>query len=247
MANFQRIIQVAGAKSLAEARMVAACGATHLGLPLRLPVHAPDVTEDEARGIVRGLADAAQAVLITYLADAGETLGLCRFLGVRAVQLHGPMPLQEVRRLREAAPGLFVIKSLVVGTPGRAGGEAALLAEARAHAPFVDAFLTDTFDPATGATGATGLAHDWEVSRRLAAALAEGLPRPLILAGGLNADNVAQAVARVRPAGVDAHTGLEDAAGNKDEALVRRFVAEARSALAEAAREAGLAKVCDTA
>ena len=252
MTNTQYIIQAAGVKSLAEARMLAACGATHLGLPLRLPVHTPDTSEDEARNIVRGLAarpgrETVRTVLITYLEDAGETLELCRFLGVDGVQLHGRMPLAEVRRLREAAPGLFVIKSLVVGLTGGTGGETALLAEAEAHAPCVDAFLTDTFDPVSGASGATGKAHDWAISRRLAQALSLELGRPLILAGGLNPDNVARAVALVRPAGVDAHTGLENAAGDKDEALVRRFVAQARAALAAATPWPGLAKARDSA
>lgn len=208
--------------------MLAACGVTHAGLPLRLDFHAPDVDEDQARGIVAGLAGLCKTVCITYQADAAGTLELCRFLGVDGVQLHGPFPLAELRALREAAPGLFVIKSLVIGRVGGRGGEAALLEDARAAAPFVDAFLTDTFDPATGASGATGKAHDWAISRRLA----ETLPRPLILAGGLHPGNVAAAIAAVHPAGVDAHTGLEDATGAKDEGLVRRFVAEARAAWA---------------
>jgi len=245
LTNTQFLIQAAGVKNLSEARMLAACGVTHVGLPLRLPVHSPDVGEDEARDIVRGLAGVAKTVLITYLQDAAETLQFCRFLGVDGVQLHGPMPLPEVLSLREAAPRLFIIKSLVV--TGKTGGEAALLAQARAHAPCVDAFLTDTFDPVSGASGATGLAHDWEISRRLAQALALELDRPLILAGGLNPDNVARAIARVRPAGVDAHTGLEDACGDKDAALVRRFVAQARQAQAALRPWPGLAKAGDTA
>lgn len=217
--------------------MLAECGVTHVGLPLRLAVHKPDLSEDAARGVVVSLAGRAEAVLITYLEDAEETLALCRYLGVSGLQLHGNMPLSEVARLRQAAPELFLIKSLVVGT----APEAEILACAQAHAPYVDAFLTDTFDPATGATGATGKAHDWAVSERLARAL----PRPLILAGGLNADNVAGAIASVRPAGVDAHTGLEDARGRKDEALVRRFVAEARAAF-DFLYRAGLAKDCES-
>ena len=222
--------------------MLAACGVTHVGLPLRLPVHAPDVSEDQARDIVRGLGKAAETVLITYLIDAAETLKFCRYLGVGGVQLHGAMPLAEVRRLRQAAPDLLIIKSLVIGL-AQGGAEADLKAQAQAHSPFVDAFLTDTFDPGSGASGATGKTHDWDISRRLALAL----EKPLILAGGLNADNVARAIAHVRPAGVDAHTGLENAAGDKDEALVRRFVAQARAALAALAQGPGLAKACDSA
>ena len=224
MSNAQKIIQAAGARSVAEARMLVACGVTHVGLPLRLDVHSPDVTDSEARAIVAALCGLCEAVCITYLTDAAETLGLCRFLGVSGLQLHGAMPLAQVRALRTAAPDLFVIKSLVVGT----ATEAEILASAREHAPFVDAFLTDTYDPVSKASGATGKVHDWTVSRRLA----ESLPRPLILAGGLTPDNVAAAIRAVHPAGVDAHTGLEDARGDKDEALVRRFVAEARRAWA---------------
>jgi phosphoribosylanthranilate isomerase len=238
MTNVQHMIQAAGAVSVEEGLMLAACGVTHVGLPLRLAVHTPDVTDEEARAIVAALRGRAETVLITYLENAAETLSLCRFLGVTGLQLHGHMLLAQVRALRQAAPGLFIIKSLVVGT----APEAAILASAQEHAPHVDAFLTDTFDPASGATGATGLAHDWAVSERLARAL----PRPLILAGGLNPENVARAICTVRPAGVDAHTGLEDTQGRKDEGLVRRFVAQSRRAFA-ALGSAGLAKDCDSA
>lgn len=247
MSSSTEMIQVAGVWNAVEAHMLAACGVTHVGLPLRLAVHRPDVTDEQARNIVAALSGVlvagrqVETVLITYLEDAAEAVGLSRYLGVSGIQLHGRMPLAQVARLREAAPDLYIIKSLVVGQ----GGEAELLAQGREHAPYVDAYLTDSFDPASGATGATGKVHDWTVSRRLA----QMLPRPLILAGGLTPDNVARAIAATRPAGVDAHTGLEDASGRKDEALVRRFVAEARRAFAlppgEAARP-GLAKGCDS-
>lgn len=242
MSNNANFVQVAGVRSMAEGLMLAACGVSHVGLPLRLAFHRPDVGEEEAREIVAALAGRVETVLITYLEDAAETLELCRFLGVGGVQLHGAMPLAQVAELRRAAPELFLIKSLVIGT----AAEAELLAQARAHAPLVNAFLTDTFDPASGAAGATGKVHDWAVSRRLA----EALPRPLILAGGLRADNVAQAIGAVAPFGVDAHTGLEDARGFKDEALVRGFVDAARRAFAclpGARPGAGLAKDCDSA
>ncbi|MFW5837260.1 MAG: phosphoribosylanthranilate isomerase, partial [Desulfovibrionaceae bacterium] len=94
------------------------------------------------------------------------------------------------------------------------------------------AFITDTFDPATGASGATGLTHDWSVSRRLV----ELSPRPVILAGGLGPDNVAAAVRAVRPAGVDAHTGLEDASGAKVYEKMRDFADQARQAWSEMKR-----------
>jgi len=219
----RRVVQAAGVRSLAEARMLRAAGVDLVGFPLRLDVHAPDVSEEEAREIIRALDLGAAACCITYLTKPREVIELAEFLGTAWVQLHAPVTPEALQELRRLAPGLGIIKSLVV----RGQGIEALRAEAEAAEPFVDAFITDTFDPATGASGATGKTHDWTIS----AALARALSRPLILAGGLNPDNVAEAVAAVRPFGVDAHTGLEDAAGDKDEGKVRAFVARAREAL----------------
>ncbi len=215
-------IQVAGVRDCAEAEMLLAEGVQWLGFPLRLAYHAPDLTEAAAARVIRALPAAAVPVLITYLISADEVAEFADDLGVRAVQLHGEIPAAEFARLRRLRPELFLIKSLVV----RGHDPEPLLAAAAAFVPDADAFLTDTFDLVTGACGATGRTHDWPVSRRLA----ECLPKPLILAGGLTPENVAAAVAAVQPAGIDTHTGVEDPAGAKFPALVRAFVAAARAA-----------------
>jgi phosphoribosylanthranilate isomerase len=216
-------VQIAGVKDAAEARLLVECGVDGIAFPFRLPVHEPDLDEAEAAGIIRELPPAARAVLITYLADASEIAGLAGTLGVRIVQLHGEITPGALGRLKSADPELAVVKSLVVGRKA----PAALEADVVLLSPLVDAFITDTFDPATGASGATGRTHDWDVSRRLV----ELSPRPVILAGGLTPDNVAEAIRRVGPAGVDAHTGVENASGRKDRDKVSRFVAEARAHL----------------
>jgi phosphoribosylanthranilate isomerase len=122
-------------------------------------------------------------------------------------------------------PELVVIKSLIV----REGGLGGLLDEMRALESRVDAFITDTFDPETGASGATGMTHDWQVSRRLR----EATSKPLILAGGLTPQNVREAILAVEPHGVDAHTGLEGPGGRKDPWKVKAFVAQAKRGFAE--------------
>lgn len=216
------LIQIAGVHDLDEAFLIARAGATHIGFPLRLPVHREDLTEEAAAEIVRRLPSDCVPVLITYLGDAGDIIAFTRMLGVSTVQLHGGLPASEAAQLRARAPDLTVIKSLIV----RPGSTDQLFHELRMLEPYVDAFITDTFDPVTGACGATGLTHDWAVSR----ALVEATPRPLILAGGLTPDNVGEAIRRVRPFGVDAHTGVEGKDGRKDDERVRRFVMEARAA-----------------
>jgi phosphoribosylanthranilate isomerase len=117
---------------------------------------------------------------------------------------------------------LAIIKSLVIGLHP----VEQLLELVQRTALYVDAYITDTFDPSTGACGATGKTHDWRLSRQLV----RYSPLPVILAGGLTAENVRAAILAVRPAGVDAHTGLEDVSGRKSQEKVKQFVSEAQEA-----------------
>lgn len=99
----------------------------------------------------------------------------------------------------------------------------ASVADASAYAQrYADArgFLLDSH--ASGGVGGTGAAFDWSTIPRLA--------RPLLLAGGLDARNVAQAIARVRPHAVDVSSGIESAPGVKDAAKMRAFVEAVRAA-----------------
>lgn len=227
----QRAVHIAGVIDRAEADLLIACGVRRIGLPFVLGYHPEDLSRTAAAAIVRALGHQARFFLITYLESASSVVGLCRELGVDMVQLHGAIPPEELIALRTAWPDLYIIKSLIVG-----GNDAeALEREVDLHSPTVDAFITDTLDPVTGATGATGKTHDWRIS----AAIVQRSVRPVILAGGLNADNVRDAIDEVKPAAVDAHTGVEGPDGRKDRRLVERFVAEARLGFAnlEASRD----------
>ncbi|MCQ0025025.1 phosphoribosylanthranilate isomerase [Streptomyces somaliensis DSM 40738] len=225
MTTVNKLVQVAGIIDAAEADMVVEEGADWLGFALRLPSGRDDIAEHDAATIIKGLRAPHAGVLISYLADAEEVSGFCHDLGVVAVQLHGDVATEELRRLREIRPDLFVLKSLVV----REGNTDELLGLVDETHPFVDMYITDTFDPRTGAKGATGLTHDWNVS----AELVRRSPKPLMMAGGLDPENVGDAIRAVRPAAVDAHTGLEGPDGRKDRAKVAKFIAEARRAFDE--------------
>jgi phosphoribosylanthranilate isomerase len=216
-------VQIAGISSLADALAAVEAGADSLGFTLRLPDGPHNgLDETKARAIIRQLPAFVCPVLVTYLDRADEAFELCAFLGVRAVQFHGPMSVDEVRRLRERSSCIKIIKSIIVGGPE-------VVAEAQMWAPEVDAILTDTYDPGTGKTGATGKMHDWSISRRIV----EAVSVPVILAGGLRPENVAEAVRAVRPWGVDVHTGVERPDGSFDPDRARAFVDAARLALEE--------------
>jgi phosphoribosylanthranilate isomerase len=126
--------------------------------------------------------------------------------GLRAAQLHGHEPAEQTMWVHQRVP--FLIKAFTAGDP----------ALDRADEFGADAILVDSHAPGSGDV------FDWS--------LAEGAPvnRRVILAGGLTPENVAEAIERVRPWGVDVATGVEDAPGRKDARKVRDFVRNARAA-----------------
>jgi phosphoribosylanthranilate isomerase len=129
-------------------------------------------------------------------------------LGLGGAQLNGREPLSDIRWIRKRVP--FVIQAFTAGDPALA---------AVGNGP-VDIVLVDAEDPGSGKV------FDW--------ALADAVPPGvrLLLAGGLKGDNVAQAIRRVRPWGVDVCTGVETTpgSGRKDARKLRRFIEQAREA-----------------
>ncbi len=98
------------------------------------------------------------------------------------------------------------------------------LATLEQWSPYVEQFVLDTYHPQQ--LGGTGATHDWE----RAAALCAHAPKPVILAGGLTPENVADAVRQVRPAGVDVSSGVEAQPGRKDLQKVQAFLQHAKRA-----------------
>ena len=127
---------------------------------------------------------------------------------VRAVQLHGDESPAYCRQLKDR----FVIKALAVRDD---------FVPERVLEYETDAILLDSF--AGHARGGTGQTFDWEIARRTSL-----IARKLFLAGGLSVENVAEAVATVKPFAVDACSRLESAPGKKDAVRVRAFMAAAR-------------------
>ncbi|OGU67894.1 MAG: N-(5'-phosphoribosyl)anthranilate isomerase [Stygiobacter sp. RIFOXYC12_FULL_38_8] len=220
----KNLIQIAGVIDKEEAKLLMELGVDYLGFPLRLPVNKEDLTEDEAVEVIKTITPPHQSVLITYLNKADEIISFCDKLNVKIVQLHGDISFDELVRTKTLRPDLEIIKSLVVASDNYDK----LVKMVETFSPWVDAFITDTFDPVTGAEGATGKTHDWSISKKLV----ELSPKPVIIAGGLNPKNVKQAILEIKPAGVDVHTGVELPNGRKSAELVKVFVKEAKEGFA---------------
>jgi phosphoribosylanthranilate isomerase len=223
--KFNGIIQIAGVKDLKDARVLVRAGIKFIGFPLHLDTNREDISVKEAAKIIAELKRPSYCVLITYLDKADEISDLCVQLGVKRVQIHGDIEIEELSRFKKANPDYFIIKSLIV----RKDNLNELVNLVKKTTPYVDAFITDTYDPKTGASGATGKTHNWKIDRDLVRISR----RPIILAGGLNPSNVAYAIKLVKPAGVDAHSGVEGKDERKDSNLVKEFVQNAKKAFGD--------------
>lgn len=185
----------------AEARMAIAHGAAALGLVSAMP-SGPGVIDDatvaRVAAAVRG--EPVRTFLLTARTHAEAIAAQHAAAGPTTLQLVDHVPLPELQRLRALCPGVELVQVVHVT------GEAAL-AEALAIAPFVDALLLDSGNPAAAIKqlGGTGRTHDWALARRIRDAVA---PLPLWLAGGLRVHNVAEAIATVQPHGLDLCTGV---------------------------------------
>lgn len=205
------IVKICGITRPEDAAMAIRAGADWLGLNF-WPTSKRYLTLAQASDVVHAARRARPDVLLVGVfvdQPIGEVTGVMSALELDRAQLHGDEPPDYVSRLGDRA-----IKALAMSE------SAQLDAMAEYECPVI---LVDTPSPGRGGSGIVG---DWSVAEAAAA------ERRVILAGGLAPDNVGDAIARVRPWGVDVASGVESAPGVKDAQLVARFVAEARAAAA---------------
>ncbi len=220
-------IQVAGVSSLEEALFCAQIGVDAIGFTLEIPSGVHDgLTRSRARDIIQKLPRSLTAVIITYIDRADELALLVQDVGGDAVQLHGGISDEELADFRRTHSSIRTIGRVTVEN------EFAIEQAARFSQDLYDALILDSRDPLTRRIGATGLTHDWSISGKIV----HVTKLPVILAGGLNPDNVAEAIARVCPHGVDAHTGLENPDGTRNFTKIREFSKAAWGAFSQTGR-----------
>ncbi len=188
-----------------------AAGANALGLVL-WPGSKRAVDLQQASRICRELPPFTTVVALMVNPSGAEVEAAMAALPINLLQFHGDESASFCEQW--AVP---YIKALPAQAPETLLDCAAAYSQARG-------FLIDSVH--NGQFGGTGKAFDWST-------LPRRLPRPLVLAGGLDSGNVANAVRVVRPAAVDVSSGVESAPGIKDEDKMQRFVAAAKTASEE--------------
>jgi phosphoribosylanthranilate isomerase len=201
-------IKICGITSAADALTAVQAGADALGFML-YQTSPRRVKREQAATIIRVLPPFVTKVGVFVNPTEAEVRAAIAEVGIDTLQFHGEESPEFCRQF-----GLKVIKAFRVRDAGS-------LQQAQLYAS--EAWLLDSY--VAGQPGGTGVTVNWEL-----AADAARRHSWVILAGGLTPKNVADAVQKVRPFGVDVASGVESAPGEKDPDKVRAFIAAARSA-----------------
>jgi phosphoribosylanthranilate isomerase len=220
-------IKICANTSLEDALLAADAGADAVGF-----VFAPSprrVTAADVAAITPNLPATVEKIGVFVDAALDEIAATVEACGLTGVQLHFDADPELPSSLHERlGPELRVLR-VVRFSAKTASLHAAQIAE-HARNPHVHAVLVDSYTAC--AAGGTGVAFDWIDARNAifhnAEAQSDEVKTRLIAAGGLNPANVAEAIATLRPWGVDVVSGVEAAPGRKDTAKMREFVARAR-------------------
>lgn len=223
------MIQIYSIQTVEEALQCVQAGAEAIGVAVatgaNLPAEVPEATCAE---IFAALEGRAQRVLLVVTQTEEETVEYVRRLQPDILQLCGnrlPATPEFAAQCRAVRPGLRVLQAVGVDGP-----EA--IDRAKYFAGFCDMLILDSIAPGIAGIGAAGRTHDWSID----AEIVRSVPCHVVLAGGLDAENVRAAIEAVRPWGVDSFTRtsdrLPDGGSRKNIEKVRPFVQAAREAFA---------------
>lgn len=206
--------------SVAEARAAIFAGAHALGLVSAMPSGPGPIDDETARTIALATPPGVSAFLLTARTHGEAIADHAAEVAVPVVQIVRHIDPREHTVIRRALPTLKIVQVVHVEDPSA-------LELARGYAITADALLLDSGRPgeAVEELGGTGRAHDWKISRQIVSVV----DKPVWLAGGLTAFNVGEAIATVRPFGVDLCSGVRTL-GKLDVRKLSAFMAAVRVA-----------------
>jgi phosphoribosylanthranilate isomerase len=217
-------IKICGNTTLEDTQLAVEAGADAVGF-----VFAPSprrVTAAQAAAIALHLPASVEKIGVFVDAHVDEIYSVVRECGLTGVQLHFDANPELPAKLRKLlGPQLRILRVV------HFDAEAAKLIKEQVAGhdlnPHINAVMVDS--RTAKAVGGTGAAFDWAIARKTLFQNAQVRKRR-IAAGGLNPENVAEAIATLRPWGLDVVSGVESAPGKKDPEKVRKFVSRAKAA-----------------
>jgi phosphoribosylanthranilate isomerase len=215
------LVQIFEVQTPEEALALARLGVDHIGVLVGDVAFPRELSIAEANAIFAATPAGKKRVALSLSADPEAVARVARETRPDIIQIQAgsdEFSAAMTRGLRLRFPEIAIMRAIPVI-------DETSIEIGQSYQGVADFLLLDSYDPATRQFGALGRAHDWNISRRIV----ENVAIPVILAGGLGPENVAEAIAAVRPAGVDSKTRTDRADGTgKDLEKVREFVTAAR-------------------
>ncbi len=212
-------IKICATTNLPDAQASLAAGADALGFILAPSSRQIEV--EQAAEIISSLTADIEKIGVFVNQTPGQVAEIAEQTGLTGIQLHGDEPADEMEQYRQALGQRKIIKTLqtreLLNSPENLDGYLRFRQS-------IDAILLDAGSPSQ--RGGTGQTFDWTAAAPIVARVRAQMP--VIIAGGLTAENVAEAIRLFAPWGVDVVSGVERETGRKDEARLRRFVGAAR-------------------
>lgn len=210
-------VKICGIRNGTELAMALNAGADAVGFITEVPVDSPrKISLVEAAMLISRVPVFVTSVLVIMPENAEQAISMIQTSAPAAVQIHSDLKTRELGKIKET--GVKLIKTIPVSPHSELE---TLLKKAGELSGIADAILLDT--AMDGKSGGTGVPHNWEISSQFV--LKAGMP--VILAGGLNPENVSYAVKSVKPYAVDTASGVETD-GRKDQKKIVTFIRNAR-------------------
>ncbi len=217
------VIQIYETQSSDEARKLVEVGVDNIGVLVGKGEYPREFSAEQAKEILQGVTGQAKRVVLSLSKNLKDIVEIVNNTNPDILHL-GTTPEsllpKDVQTLKKQFPNLKIMRSIPVR-----GEESVELA--KQYDGIADYLLLDTQKKGDTQVGATGETHDWGVSRKIV----ESIIIPVILAGGLGPDNVAEAISVVKPFGVDSKTKTDKTGSHeKDIEKVKEFVRIAKIA-----------------
>lgn len=210
-------VKICGVTRPEDAERAAAAGADSIGLNF-FPKSKRFIRPEVAKSIVRQIPPMVEIFGVFADETPEQILAIAEEVGLAAVQLHGSVPT--------AVPASLGPRRIVRAFNWRAGETPSAIENYLAECAGLDVRPVGVLLDAAlhGLPGGTGITWDWEEAVEI------DFPLPVVIAGGLNPDNVGRAIAMLRPYGVDVAGGVEGEPGIKDSGRMQAFIAAVRAA-----------------
>lgn len=216
-------VKICGISNEIDALTAVRAGADAIGLVMGgrvLPVEVEPYAQ-HVRQMIKKFPEGVDSFLVTHLMDADDILALAAYIGSTGIQVSEDIALDEMKKVRKGTTRK-IIKTVVAN-------DAQATVKLAKYEPYCDYFLLDSRNG--GYTGGTGSENDWT----RCAELIKLTSTPVFIAGGLNPDNVSEAIRITKPYGTDVSTGVSSYGDNylkkdrKDAAKIEIFIARSKA------------------